>query len=314
MPLDPDVVEGLALLEATGIMQPWEGRTLEEVREITSLITEFCAPLGGPVAREEDRMIPGPAGELRVRVYVPEVDGPLPVIVYFHGGGWVLYDLDTFNPICRDLANAAGAIVLAVAYRLAPENPFPAAVDDAYATVCWVAAHAGEIGGDGTRVAVAGDSAGGNLSAVMALRCRDEGGPALAFQLIVNPVTDCSLDTASYREFAEGLFLTRDQMRWYWDHYLADPAERAHPWASPLRAADLSGLPPALVFTAENDPLRDEGEAYAARLAESGVPTIARRVEGVIHGFMNLGNTTPKGAAAVQEAGGALRAAFATRP
>ena len=215
-------------------------------------------------------MIPGPAGELRVRVYTPEVDGPLPVIVYFHGGGWVLYDLDTFNPICRDLANAAGAIVVAVAYRLAPENPFPAAVDDAYATVCWVAAHAGEIGGDGTRIAVAGDSAGGNLSAVMALRCRDEGGPALAFQLIINPVTDCSLDTASYHEFAEGLFLTHDQMRWYWDHYVADPAERTHPWASPLRADRPVGLPPALVFTAENDPLRDEGEAYAARLAESG--------------------------------------------
>ena len=313
MPLDPDVAEGLALIEATGIMQPWEGKTPDEVREITSLITEFCAPLGGPVAAEEDRIIPGQGSDLSVRVYTPERSGPLPMIVYLHGGGWVLYELDTFNPICRDLANAAGAIVVAVAYRLAPEHPFPAAVDDAYATVRWVAEHAGAVGGDGSRIAVAGDSSGGNLSAVTALRCREQGGPPLAFQLIINPVTDCDLDTASYHEYAVGLFLTREQMRWYWDHYVPDPAERVHPWASPLRAADLSGLPPALVFTAENDPLRDEGEAYAARLAAAGVPTTARRVDGVIHGFMNLGNATPKGAAAVNEAGAALRAAFTTR-
>ena len=313
MPLDPDVVEGLALLESTGIMQPWEGKSPDDVRAITTIITDVCAPLGTPVAREEDRVISGPGGDLRIRVYTPEGDGPMPVIVYFHGGGWVLYELDTFNPICRDLANAAGAIVLAVAYRLAPEHPFPAAVDDAYATVCWVAENAAEIGGDGSRIAVAGDSAGGNLSTVMALRCRDEGGPALAFQLVINPVTDCDLDTASYREFADGLFLTREQMRWYWDHYVPDPADRTHPWASPLRATDLTGLPPAMVLTAENDPLRDEGEAYAARLAAAGVPTVARRVEGVIHGFMNLGNTTPKGAAAVAEAAAALREAFKDR-
>jgi acetyl esterase len=273
------------------------------------LITDFCSPLGGPVASEVDRTIPGPGGDLRVRVYTPDLPGVLPVIVYFHGGGWVLYDLDTFNPICRDLANAAGAVVVAVAYRLAPEHPFPAAVDDAYATVRWVADHAAQIGGDGSRVAVAGDSAGGNLSAVTALRCRDEGAPTLAFQLIINPVTDCDLDTDSYHEFADGLFLTRDQMRWYWDHYLPDPAARTHPWASPLRADDLSGLPPAIVYTAENDPLRDEGEAFAARLAAAGVPTIARRVPGVIHGFMNLGNASEKGAAAVAEAA-ALRHAF----
>jgi acetyl esterase len=312
MPLDPDVVETLALLETTGIMQPWHDLTPIQVRELTEPITEFCAPLGGPVAAEEDRRIPGPGGELTVRIYQPDAPGPLPVVVYLHGGGWVLYDLDTFNPVCRDLANAAGAIVVAVAYRLAPEHPFPAAVDDAYATVCWAAEHAAEIGGDGTRLAVAGDSAGGNMSAVTALRCRDAGGPALAFQLVINPVTDCDLDTDSYHEFAEGMFLTRDQMRWYWDHYLSDPQARVHPWASPLRAADLSGLPPAIVYTAENDPLRDEGEAFAARLAEAGVPTVARRVEGVIHGFMNLGNASVKGAEAVAEAGAALRRAFGT--
>ena len=310
MPLDDDVVETLALLEATGIMQPWNGKTPGEVRAMTELITEFCAPLGGPVAREQDRTIPGPGGDLRVRVYTPEGEGPFPVVVYLHGGGWVLYELDTFNPICRDLANAAGAIVVAVAYRLAPENPFPAAVDDAYATVCWVAEHAAEVGGDGARIAVAGDSAGGNMSAVLAIRCRDEGGPALAFQLVINPVADCDLDTGSYHEFAEGMFLTREQMRWYWDHYVPNPDDRFHPWASPLRAEDLSGLPPAIVYTAENDPLRDEGEAYAARLAEAGVPTVARRIDGVIHGFMNLGNASEKSAAAVAEAGAALREAF----
>lgn len=312
MTLDPDVVETLALLDTTGITASWNGRSADEVRALTTLITDFCSPLGGPVASEVDRTIPGPGGDLRVRVYTPDLPGALPVVVYFHGGGWVLYDLDTFNPICRDLANAAGAVVVAVAYRLAPEHPFPAAVDDAYATVRWVADHAARIGGDGSRVAVAGDSAGGNLSAVTALRCRDEGAPTLAFQLIINPVTDCDLDTDSYHEFADGLFLTRDQMRWYWDHYLPDPAARTHPWASPLRADDLSGLPPAIVYTAENDPLRDEGEAFAARLVAAGVPTIARRVPGVIHGFMNLGNASEKGAAAVAEAAAALRHAFGT--
>lgn len=316
MPLDPDVVETLALLESTGIMQPWDDLAPEQVRALTAPITEFCASVGGPVAAEEERTIPGPGGDLRIRVYTPEVaaaSGPLPVVVYFHGGGWVLYELDTFNPVCRDLANAAAAIVVAVAYRLAPEHPFPAAVDDAFATVCWVAEHAAEIGGDGTRIAVAGDSAGGNLSAVTALRCRDEDGPTLAFAVIINPVTDGDLDTASYHEFAEGMFLTRDQMRWYWDHYLPDPAARAHPWASPLRAATLAGLPPAIVYTAEHDPLRDEGEAFAARLAEAGVPTHARRVDGVIHGFMNLGNASTKGADAVAETGALLREAFGSR-
>ncbi len=313
MPLDPDVEEGLALIEATGIMQPWDGKSPDDVRALTALITEVCAPLGGPVASEEDRTIPGPGGDLRIRVYTPEGDGPHPAVVYFHGGGWVLYSLDAFNPICRDLANAAEAVVVAVAYRLAPEDPFPAAVDDAYATVRWVAEHAAEIDVDGARIAVAGDSAGGNLAAVTSLRCRDEGGPLIVFQLIINPVTDCDLDTGSYLEFAEGLFLTRDQMRWYWGHYVHDPEARTHPWASPLRADDLSGLPPALVFTAENDPLRDEGEAFAERLSAAGVPTTARRVGGVIHGFMNLGNGTPKGAVAVAEAGAALRDAFAAR-
>lgn len=310
MPLDPDVVETLALLDAVGITKPWDGLTVEEVRALTAPITEVCAPGGTPAAREEDVVIGGPGGDLALRVYTPPGDGPHPAIVYFHGGGWVLYELDTFNPICRDLAHFTGATVVSVAYRLAPEHPFPAAVDDAHAAVRWVAEHGAEIDVDGRRIAVAGDSAGGNLAAVMALRCRDEG-PPLAFQLLLNPVTDHDFDTGSYHEFADGHFLTRPQMHWYWDRYLPETARRDHPWASPLRAPDLAGLAPALVLTAECDPLRDEGEAYAARLAGAGVDVGLVRTPGVIHGFLNLGATTPKTEGVFREVAAALRAALA---
>jgi acetyl esterase len=265
---------------------------------------------GAPVAvaRVEDRTVPGPAGDVPVRVYAPPGAGPLPVVVWFHGGGWVVGSLDTYDRLCRALAAAAGALVVSVGYRLAPEHRHPAAVEDCWAAVRWVAANAAAIGGRPDRLAVAGDSAGGNLATVVARRARDHGGPRLAFQLLVYPITDAACDTASYREFADGYQLTAALMRWYWDHYLGG-ADGAGPDASPLRA-DLAGLPPALVVTAEFDPLRDEGEAYAARLAAAGVAARASRYDGMVHGFVRWRGAVDAAAAAMAEAGGALRAAL----
>lgn len=264
-----------------------------------------------PVARVENRSIPGPDGQIPLRIYAPEGSGPLPALVFFHGGGFVLCDLDTHDGTCRSLANGAGCVVVAVDYRLAPEHPFPAGLEDCYAAARWVAEHAGEIGADPARIAVAGDSAGGNLSAAVTLLARERGGPALRFQLLIYPVTNCDFDTDSYRENAEGYFLTTDMMKWFWRQYLRDPADAAQPHASPLRAPDLSGLPPAHVVTAGYDPLRDEGEAYAARLREAGVPLTARRYDGMFHGFFAMTAFLDVAKQAMGEACEALRKALA---
>ena len=223
----------------------------------------------------------------------------------------MICDLDTHDGVCRALANGAGCIVVSVDYRLAPEHKFPAAADDAFAATEWVAKHAVEIGGDPSRVAVAGDSAGGNLAAVVAQTAKDRGGPKLAFQLMVYPVTDYDFDTGSYRDNAEGYMLTTAAMKWFWNHYLPDEKAGLDPQASPLRADDLSGVPPALVITAEFDPLRDEGEAYAARLASAGVPAKSTRYDGMIHGFFSMSALLPQGRQAIEEAATALREAFA---
>ncbi|HEV2922016.1 MAG TPA: alpha/beta hydrolase, partial [Actinomycetota bacterium] len=216
--------------------------------------------LNGPpaaVAAVADQTVPGPAGPLPVRVYTPEGSPPFPIVVFFHGGGWVVGTLDTYDPLCRALAAATPAVVVSVDYRLAPEHRWPAAVEDAYAATLWASHNAAALGGAQHRLAVAGDSAGGNLAAVVALGARDLGGPAIAFQLLVYPVLDAAADTASWREYADGFYLTADGMRWYWDHYLGG-ADGLAPDASPLRAAFVGGLPPALVIGAEYDILRDE--------------------------------------------------------
>lgn len=266
--------------------------------------------VGEPVAFVENSQIPGPGGPLPIRIYRPNQRTPLPVLVYAHGGGWVLNDLDTHDHVCRALANAAECAVVSVDYRLAPEHKFPAAAEDVYAAIDWVATHAASIGADRKRIAIGGDSSGGNLAAVAALMSRDRGGPALRYQLLVYPITDYSFDTRSYQEFAEGYYLTRDNMIWFWQHYLADEADGAHPYASPLRAADLSSLPPALVITAQYDPLRDEGEAYARRLSEAGVEVALRRYEGMIHAFFGNAPKLDAGKEAIQEAACHLKQAF----
>jgi acetyl esterase len=310
MPLDPQAKRVLDALSAVTMPDPW---TIDpavfraQVREMRVAAPEE------PIGSVENRSIPGPAGSLPVRVYTPRERerGALPVLAFFHGGGFVIGDLDSHDGTCRALANTARCAVVAVDYRLAPEAKFPAAAEDCYAATCWIVDNAAALGVDPARIAVGGDSAGGNLAAVTALLARDRRGPRIAHQLLVYPVIDCAFDTASYRENADGYFLTREMMRWFWHHYLEKPEQAGDPYASPIRAATLSSVAPATVITAEYDPLRDEGEAYAARLLAAGVPATVTRYDGVIHGFFGMGNVIDKAKLAVAQAARELRQAFA---
>jgi acetyl esterase len=261
-----------------------------------------------PLASIADRAIPGLAGDLPIRIYNPEGVGPFPLLVYFHGGGFVVGSIDGADLICRALCWGAGCIVVSVGYRLAPEHTFPAAPDDCLAATRWAALHAAELGADPARLAVAGDSAGGNLAAVTALRIRDEGGPALCGQLLIYPVAGYHTPpTPSYLANADGYLLTRDMMVWFWGHYLNHPGEADNPHAAPLAALDLAGLPPALVITAEFDPLRDEGERYAERLRLAGVPAVFSRYGGMIHGFLLFADLFEESRRAMDEAATWLR-------
>jgi acetyl esterase len=263
-----------------------------------------------PVAEVIDTMVPGPAGELSARFYLPQAARPLPALVYFFGGGWVLGSLETVDAVCRRLANAASCAVVSVAYRRAPENPFPAGLEDCYAATRWVAEHGAERGLEADRIAVGGASAGGNLAAAVALLALERGGPRLAFQLLVYPPLDHRAVIPSMRERQDRPFFSPEDAAWCWSHYLAEPADGESPLASPLRASDLRGLPPALVITAELDPLRDEGELYAARLREANVPTEVVRFDGVMHGFFSLPERLDAAAEAQALAASALKRAF----
>lgn len=310
MPLDPQARAYLDYV-ASFNRPPYRDQTVEAIREGQFAILQFAGD-PEPVARIEDIAIPGPGGPLPVRVYTPAGPGPFPVLLYFHGGGWVIGTLDTHDGLCRALANGVPCVVVSVDYRLAPEHKFPAAVEDADAAVRWVAAHAAEINADPTRIAVGGDSAGGNLAAVASLLARDRGGPRLACQLLVYPVTDhYDAGMPSYETNANGYYLTRDNMIWFIEQYLAGEHDQTNPLFAPLRAPDLRGLPPALVMTAEYDPLRDEGERYAERLREAGVPVTLTRYDGMIHGFIRLPGAMDRARQAVADAVAGLRAAFA---
>jgi len=285
MPLDPQARALLDLAAAQGVPPTW---TLPPA-EARTLMRAGAAALGPgePLQRVDDRQIPGPGGPIPVRIYDPggDGDGLRPALVFFHGGGWVVGDLETHDHLCRAIAAAAGAVVVAVDYRLAPEHKFPAAVDDAYVATSWTAENARELGIDAGRIGVGGDSAGGNLAAVVAILARDRGGPPLAFQVLLYPITDCDFDTSSYLENAEGYGLTQAGMIWFWNQYLERPSDASSPLASPMRADDLAGLPPALILTAGYDVLRDEAEIYAERLRLAGVPTALMPHKGMIHGF-----------------------------
>jgi len=267
---------------------------------------------GEEVDRVDDRHVPGDHGDIPIRVYTPHaaVGEAHGVLLWFHGGGWVIGDLDTADATCRALANRAGCVVVSVDYRLAPEHQAPAALDDCMTALAWTVENFELLGVDASKVAVGGDSAGGNLAALVCQRVRDEFGPDVDFQLLVYPVADLTLSHPSIDENAEGFFLTKATMQWFVAHYLAD-ADPKDPKVSPLHADDLTGLPPALVITAELDPLRDEGEAYAARLHEAGVPTLHIRYDGQIHGFMSMPGMLDDATDALDRAGAALRAALA---
>lgn len=257
-----------------------------------------------------ERTIEGRNGSIPIRVYVPDGTGPFPVTMMFHGGGWVIGDLETVDAQSRQVCNQVGCVVVAVDYRLAPEHRFPAAAEDCYDATVWTYENASNLGADSTLLAVAGDSAGGNLAAVVAQMARDNEGPPLVFQLLVYPVTNGHVfDTDSYRENSDGYMLTADSMHWFWDHY-ADASERSNPYASPLCATDLSNLPPALIQVAEFDPLRDEGLQYAEALQAAGVGVQSRCYEGFIHGFFSHFDTVPPTHVAMDDACMALQDVF----
>ena len=266
---------------------------------------------GPEVAKVEDRSIPGLDSDVPVRVYTPEGNGPFPILAWYHGGGWVVGDLESADATARDLCVGGECVVVSVDYRLAPDAKFPGPANDCWAATTWAVENAVSINGDACRLAVGGDSAGGNIAAAMCLMAADQGGPEIVFQLLIYPVTDVDFTTVSYDDNAEGYGLTKVTMEWYWDHYLESMADASNPYAAPLQAKSLAGQPPALVITAEYDPLRDEGETYAKRLSEAGVATTATRYDGVIHGFFNMNAVVDKSQQAVDEASAALRNAFA---
>ena len=291
MPLAPAARTMIDQLEATGGPPLWE-MSVEDARVISGVMGAMDQP--PEVAAVEDRVIPGPGGDLLVRIYTPEAPAPRPAIAFFHGGGFVICSIETHDGLARRLANAIGAVVVSVEYRLAPDVRCPESAEDCYAATVWTHEHAAELGADPDRLIVAGDSAGGNLAAVVTLMARERGAPPITSQVLVYPVIDAACDAPSYTENGEGYFLEATGMRWFWDHYLGPDGDGTHHHASPIHAEDHSALPPAVVITAEFDPLRDEGEAYAAALEAAGVPVVARRYDGMIHGFVSMPMVFPE--------------------
>ena len=292
MPLDPHSENLLGALQEQGL-KSFEQMSVAEAR---GAVESFIGLQAEPqeVKQAVERTVEGEAGALQVRVYVPDAEGPLPVLVYYHGGGWVAGSLAVADEPCRALANRSGVIVVAASYRLAPEARFPAAANDAYAVLSWASAHAEEFGGDAARLGVIGDSAGGNLAAVVALMARDRGTPAVKAQILTYPVIQRSGNFPSLEENREGYLLTTAGIGWFWEQYLANEEDATNPYASPIMAESLAGLPPALVMTAEFDPTRDEGESYGQALEKAGVPVTIQRFEGLIHGVYWMSGAVPR--------------------
>jgi acetyl esterase len=313
MPLDPQIAGILALVKLLNPPTVASG-TAQEARNgfrVSTVDVRDPSTLA-PVRSTEDSTIPGPAGDIPIRIYRPDVDGPVPTMAFFHGGGFVIGDIETHDDQARLLCRDVGMVVVSVDYRLAPEHKFPAGFEDCLAATKWVAAHIDDLGGDPDRIVVGGDSSGGNFSAAVALATR-ETGPRLAAQFLIYPGVDFNEDAdyPSRLENAEGYFLTVEDMIWFDAQYIPEGADRNDPRASPIRAADLSGAPPAVIGTAEFDPLRDEGEAYAKALADAGVEVRVQRYDGMIHGFYGLGVHSAGAAAAVSDMNATLKALLA---
>jgi acetyl esterase/lipase len=312
MALDPQAQAVIDLVVKSG-RPAYHQLSPKDARQLFRETRPASTPAPPEIGSVRNLTADGPHGPIPLRIYRPAgvpASTPLPAYVCFHGGGWVIGDLDTHDVLGRQITAASGASVVSVDYRLAPEHKFPAAADDAWAATRWVVAHAGELGLDASRLAVGGDSAGGNLAAVVSLLARDAGGPSIALQVLIYPVTDVAAETRSYQDFADGYLLTRDAMRWFVAHYL-DARDEAADWrASPLRAPSLAGLPPALVVTAGFDPLRDEGEAYARRLRDAGVRVDSVGYGGMIHGFVPMGRLIDTASHAVTLIAGSLRQAL----
>ena len=306
MPLHPQAQEYLdAYLEFDSALPPLSERPAAVWRDAVAQMQAegAAAGMGPPVHSEEDRTIPGPAGEIAVRILTPGTSGPYPLLVWFHGGGWAIGGLDGGNDTLKLLANVANCVIVSVDYRLAPEHPYPAGLDDCYAALEWAAANAADLGGDAERLAVGGDSAGGNLAAVVAQKARDEGGPAIGFQLLVCPVTDSDFERPSYRDFGRDEYLlSREMMRWFWAHYLGPDGDATDPRVAPLRAESLEGLPTAHVVVAGYDPLLDEGVAYAERLEQAGVEVSLARADDQPHDYWTALGMIDEAERAVAEA------------
>ena len=308
MPLHPQVKKILEEAASLGLpdyqdLSPVEAR--KQMLDLTLPVDPLLA-----VKRVENLMIPGPKGEIPIRLYYPSGDSPFAVLVYFHGGGWVMGDLDTHHGVCHALAKRSSCLVVSVDYRLAPEHRYPAAIEDAYAATSWVAQNTGAIQADPDRLAVGGDSAGGHLAAVVALMARDRKGPRIDLQVLIYPITDCNFDRPSYLENKDGYMLTRDLMKWFWKHFLEDEGQANDPYVSPLRAKNFSDLPQAFILTAEYDPLRDEGEAYGKKLQGAGVDVTLSHYPGMIHGFIRMTARLDKAKKALDEIAGKLRGAL----
>jgi acetyl esterase len=309
MALDAETVTFLSRLAEEGA-RPFHTMNPGEAR---SMLATLHSRMGdGPeIARSFEANVETDSnGTFRVRALIPN-EHPQGVIVYFHGGGWVLGSIDDFDCLGRTLASQSGCTVVLVDYRLAPEHPYPCAVEDAWSALKWTATHLDELGGPGAQIVVAGDSAGGNLAAVVAQRASRLREPSVALQVLIYPITDCDLDAPSYTQAENQLLLNRDSMAWFWDLYAPDPASRLDPQASPLRATDLRGLPPTVIVTAEHDILRDEGEAYAARLRQAGTPVDHERFDGQMHGFFSMINILSISAHAIESVARKIRASLA---
>jgi acetyl esterase len=285
--LHPNAKAYLELFNQGPAMHEMEPQAVREMMELAPEVEVELAAL----AKVEDRFVPvGDGEEIKVRVYTPEGQGPFPIFVYYHGGGWVLGDLETSDASCRVLANQTNRVVVSVDYRLAPEYKFPIPLEDSYEALKWIHEHVGDLNGNAADIVVGGDSAGGNLSAAVSLLSRDRRGPAISAQVLIYPVTDLGYDTASYQEFARGFGLDKELMIWFGTHYINGEEEAGNQLVSPLRASNLSNLPPALVVVAENDVLRDEGLAFAEKLEAAGVQVETQIEEGLVHGyFTNMG-------------------------